>query len=162
MAIHQIHYTSRERAESLTARPDIAVISITDPGTPEARLDPAFTDVLRLAFYDAVPADEYLPAPIPGMFDHLMARRISNFVREIHATPRNTSVIVHCEYGVSRSAAVALFVEAFSGAKLTAREFASEANQWVIDRLQHQHPELQIDIPDRESVHDRRTQQRAA
>jgi predicted protein tyrosine phosphatase len=162
MAIRQIHFTSRERAESLVARPHMAVISITDPGTPEAHLDPAFTDVLRLSFYDAVPADEYLPAPIPGMFDHLMARRISNFVREMHAAPRDISVIVHCEYGVSRSAAVALFVEAFSGAPLTAREFACQANQWVIDRLLRQHPELQIDIPDLESAHERRTQQRAA
>lgn len=162
MTIRQIHYTSRERAESIAALPHMAVISITDPGTPEAQLDPAFADVLRLSFYDAVPADEFLPAPIPGMFDHLMARRIGNFVREMHAAPRDISVIVHCEYGVSRSAAVALFVEAFSGAKLTAREFTCEANQWVIDRLLHQHPELQIDIPRRESVHERRTQQRAA
>ena len=104
MTIRQVSFTSRLRAESLAASPHIAVISITDPGTPEASLDAGFTDVLRLSFFDAVPADEYLPAPLPGMFDHVMARQIGDFVRELHAAPADVSLLVHCEYGVSRSA----------------------------------------------------------
>lgn len=161
MTISKVQFTSRELAESLVGSPYMAVISITDPGTPEARLDPMFRHVLRLSFFDAVPADEFLPAPIPGMFDHIMARQISDFVAELQAAPFAMSVMVHCEYGVSRSAAVALFVEAYSKAPLMAREFTYEANLWVIDRLQLLHPTLDISIPPREASRDRRAARRA-
>ena len=161
MTINKVQFTSRELAESLVGNPYMAVISITDPGTPEARLDPMFRHVLRLSFFDALPADEFLPAPMPGLFDREMARQISDFVAELEAAPFEMSVMVHCEYGVSRSAAVALFVEAFSGAPLLAREFTYEANHWVLDRLQQIHPELNIEVPAREGVHDRRAAERA-
>lgn len=162
MTINQVHFASRELAESLAGNPYMAVISITDPGTPDAKLDPLFQHVLRISFYDAVPADEFLPAPMPGLFDHLMARRISDFVKELHSAPFEISVMVHCEYGVSRSAAVALFVEAYSGAPLAAREFTYEANQWVIHRMSLLHPELNIDIPPEKAVPDRRARARAS
>ena len=147
MTIKHIFFASRERAESRVGGPDQAVISITDPGVPEARLDKAFAHVLRLSFYDAEPADEYLPAPLPGLFDYLMARQIDHFVRELHEAPSDISVMVHCEYGVSRSAAVALFVEAYSSAPLEAREFTHDANRWVVASLLRQNPVLGIDIP---------------
>ena len=146
MTISQVQYTSRKLAEQLRGSPYMAVISITDPTTPEARLDPLFRHVLRLAFFDAVPADEYQPS-IPGLFDHRMAAQISAFIAELHAAPFEITLMVHCEYGVSRSAAVALFAEALTGAPLEAREFTYEANQWVIDRLQQRHPGLAVDIP---------------
>ena len=38
MTIRNIAFTSRESAESLSGRPDMAVISITDPGTEQAKL----------------------------------------------------------------------------------------------------------------------------
>lgn len=160
MTINQVHFASRELAESLAGNPYMAVISITDPGTPDAKLDPLFQHVLRISFYDAVPADEFLPAPMPGLFDHLMARRISDFVKELHNAPFEISVMVHCEYGVSRSAAVALFVEAYSGAPLAAREFTYEANQWVIHRMSLLHPQLNIDVPPEKAVPDRRARAR--
>ncbi|MEN3373232.1 hypothetical protein [Dechloromonas sp. ZS-1] len=160
MSISEVHFTSRQLAESLAGSPYMAVISITDPGTPEARLDPLFKHVLRLSFYDALPADEFMPAP-PGLFDHEMARQISQFVTDLMAAPFALSVMVHCEYGISRSAAVALFVEALSGAPLTAREFTYEANLWVLERLQQLHPDLDIDVPPREFAHDRRHMVRA-
>lgn len=157
MTIKQVLFASRELAESLAGNPYMAIISITDPGTPDAKLDPLFQHVLRISFYDAVPADEYLPSPFPGMFDYPMAHRISDFVHELHQAPFEISMMVHCEYGVSRSAAVALFVEAYSGAPLTAREFTYEANQWVIDQLSKLHPELLIEAPPMTKAHDRRT-----
>ncbi|MEN9481433.1 MAG: hypothetical protein RLZZ298_2828 [Pseudomonadota bacterium] len=159
MTIKHVLYASRELAESLAGNPYMAVISITDPGTPEANLDPLFRHVLRLSFFDAIPADEFLPAPMVGMFDHLMAIQISQFVKELHNAPFDISVMVHCEYGVSRSAAVALFVEAFTSAPLAAREFTYEANQWVIDRMLQQNPSLSIDIPPKNAAHDRRREQ---
>lgn len=161
MTIKQVFFASRELAESLAGNPYMAVISITDPATPDARLDPLFRHVLRVSFYDAEPADEYLPAPIPGMFDRLLARQISDFVQELHTAPFEISVMVHCEYGISRSAAVALFVEAYSGAPLQAREFAGEANPWVLDRLSQPYPDLLIDIPPKRAARERRALLRA-
>ncbi len=146
MTISQVQYTSRKLAEQLRGSPYMAVISITDPTTPEAKLDPLFRHVLRLAFFDAVPADEYMP-PCPGLFDRQMAAQISAFIEELHSAPFEISLMVHCEYGVSRSAAVALFAEALTGAPLDAREFTYEANQWVIDQLQQRHPGLEVDVP---------------
>ena len=146
MTISKIQYTSRKLAEQLRGSPYMAVISITDPTTPEARLDPLFRHVLRLSFYDAVPADEFMPA-CPGLFDHHMAAQISTFIGELHAAPFDISLMVHCEYGVSRSAAVALFAEALTGAPLEAREFTYEANQWVLDQLLLRHPGLDLEMP---------------
>ena len=146
MTISQVQYTSRKLAEQLRGSPYMAVISITDPTTPEAKLDPLFRHVLRLAFFDAVPADEYMPT-IPGLFNRDMAAQISAFIEELHAAPFEITLMVHCEYGVSRSAAVALFAEALTGAPLDAREFTYEANQWVIDQLQARHPGLEVDVP---------------
>lgn len=155
MTINQVRFTSRKLAESLAGNPYMAVISITDPTTPEARLDPLFRHVLRLSFFDAVPADEYQPS-LPGLFDRNMARRIVEFVEELHAAPFEMTVMVHCEYGVSRSAAVALFVEAFSGAPLAAREFTYEANPWVLDTLLALYPALSVDVPTPDGMHERR------
>lgn len=156
MTINHVFYTSRKLAESLAGNPYMAVISITDPTTPEARLDPLFRHVLRLAFFDAVPADEFQP-PLPGLFDRATARRIDAFVQELQVAPFEMSVMVHCEYGVSRSAAVALFTAAVSGAPLEAREFTYEANPWVIDQLHALHPELNLEIPLPDTVRERRT-----
>lgn len=146
MTVSRIQYTSRKLAEQLRGSPYMAVISITDPTTPEAKLDPLFRHVLRLSFFDAIPADEYMPA-LPGLFDHHTAAHICTFIEELHAAPFEISLMVHCEYGVSRSAAVALFAEALTGAPLEAREFTYEANQWVIDLLEAHHKGLSVAVP---------------
>ena len=159
MTVSKVQYTSRKLAEQLRGSPYMAVISITDPTTPEAKLDPLFRHVLRLSFFDAVPADEYMPA-LPGLFDHHLAGQISAFIGELHAAPFEISLMVHCEYGVSRSAAVALFAEALTGAPLDAREFTYEANQWVLDLLEAHHAGLSIDVPQPLLSRERRHAQR--
>jgi predicted protein tyrosine phosphatase len=160
MTISQVEYTSRKQAEQLRGTPFAAVISITDPTTPEAQLDPLFRHVQRLAFFDAVPADDYLPAPMPGLFDYHMAQQISAFVEELHSAPVDMSLIVHCEFGVSRSAAVALFASALTGAPLKAREYTYDANQWVLDQLVQRHPGLEVDVPSPLISHERRSSAR--
>ena len=158
-AIKRVYFASRQLAESLDGRSDIAIISITDPGSPDARLSDNFHSILRLQFFDAVPADEYLPAP-HGLFNRQMAREVSDFIQSLGAGEQPVGVLVHCEYGISRSAAVALFVEAWSGAPLEAREFACEANEWVIARLLDLHPDLEIETPPKPPIHDRRAKPR--
>ena len=160
MTINQVQFASRELAESLVGNPYMAVISITDPGAPEAKLDPMFRHILRLSFFDALPGDDYLPAPMPGLFDHHMAASINRFVEDLHHAPFVISMMVHCECGVSRSAAVALFVEAYTQAAFIAREFTYEANQWVVEQLALLHPGMEIEIPPKQKSRDRRTQMR--
>jgi predicted protein tyrosine phosphatase len=159
MTISRIRYTSRKQAEQLRGSPFEAVVSITDPTTPEAVLDPLFRRVLRLSFFDAMPADPFIPPP-SGMFDHAMAGQISTFIGELHAAPYETALLVHCEWGISRSAAVALFAEAMTGAPLEAREFTCDANQWVLEQLLQRHPGLEAmpppPLPDQERRHTRR------
>lgn len=156
MAIRQVSFTSRQHAETIQGAPTAAVISITDPGTPPAKLKGHFKDILRLAFYDAVPAEEFLPAPMPGLFDHRMARKVTQFVEQMNKAAEDVSIIVHCEFGVSRSAAVALFTSAYAGAPLKAREYAYDANQWVVDRLLLENPGIQVDIPEMDPAIERR------
>ena len=160
MTINQVLFASRELAESLVGNPYMAVISITDPGAAEAKLDQMFRHVLSLSFFDALPGEDYLPAPMPGLFDHHMAAVISSFVEDMHKAPFEISLMVHCECGVSRSAAVALFVEAYTKAAFMAREFTYEANQWVVEQLALLHPGMSIEIPSKTASHNRRSQDR--
>ena len=162
MTINQIYFSSRELAESWSGDATMAVISITDPGTPPAALSPSFRHVLRCSFFDAIPADEFLPAPLPGLFDLSMAREIADFVQKMQVDRDNHALLVHCEYGVSRSAAVALFAEAWTGAPLMSRAFTCDANLWVLDRFLTLYPELHIEIPSRHAIHERRAKRRAA
>ncbi len=155
MTIHRIKFTSRQLAESMLGDPNTAVISIGSPGVPEAQLAPTFISVLRLSFFDAVPADPYMPSR-PGLFDGHMARQVIDYIGKLHATEMDFTLLVHCELGVSRSAAVALFAEAYSGAPLDAREFTFDANPWVIEQLEAQSPPVVVAIPPKEAAHDRR------
>lgn len=161
MTIREISFISRERAEALPGSSGSAIISITDPGTAAAALAPTFRKVLRQSFFDAIPADDYIPMPFPGLFDQTMAQAICNFVDELHKDADPLHCIVHCEYGISRSAAVALFIEAYTGAPLNAREFANNANEWVASLLAEQRPPLLIEIPQLRANKERRTTRRS-
>ncbi len=139
MTIRRIRFTSREAAERHPHAADSAVISITDPGSPPAKLDAAFAHVLRVSFWDAVPADPFQP-PLPGQFTHEHAQRVAAFVLARHREARSYDLLVHCEQGVSRSAAVALFAEAATGAELIARPYTHQANPYVVEMLQRFSP----------------------
>jgi predicted protein tyrosine phosphatase len=147
MTINEVFFVSRQAAEALVFFPDTAVISITDPGKRLAALPVWFRQVLRLSFYDAVPGDEFIPIPIPGCFDGSMAKDIHTYVRTLHDATHTCRLIVHCEEGVSRSAAVALFAAELTGAQLPDREKAFRANPWVADLLAAQVRGMEIDIP---------------
>lgn len=156
MTIREISFISRERAESLPGGPDTAIISITDPGTPPAKLASSFRKVLRLSFLDAIPADDYIPMPFPGLFESGMAQEICEFIDALQADPETLHCVVHCEFGISRSAAVALFIEAYTLAPLNAKEFACNANEWVASTLARERPPLTIEIPQTRSEQERR------
>lgn len=82
--------------------PKACLISIRDPGEAPAEHSPSFHSVLYIAFWDvehAVVADRQ-PATVTDL------RTMFDFIME-HA---NLSIVVNCEAGVSRSAAVREFL----------------------------------------------------
>ncbi len=98
----------RELVEAgITVRSSYVLISIRDPDKRKVRIPKQVgrRDVLRLAFHDAEPADNFaLPENITLMTeDH--ARLVWSFVTKWEKEVG--TVVVHCEQGMSRSPAVA-------------------------------------------------------
>lgn len=109
--IERVMFVSRIAAENTPGWADWAVISINDPfaALGEARLMPGWHAIYTCAFHDVDPAnpsaeiDEFLIC----MNDE-QAQGIINFMREV--APHVQGVLVHCNSGVSRSAAVAKWI----------------------------------------------------
>lgn len=83
------------------------VISIRDPGKPEAHIRQTcgLRGVLRLAFHDSEPSEtEALPKDKVLMTED-QARQVWEFVRQWKE--QVGAIVVHCEQGISRSPAVA-------------------------------------------------------
>lgn len=111
--ITKVEFCGREQAEDTPGRPDTAVISITDPGGT-AKLQDGWGAVLRVAFMD-YDLDSMVSPWLRGQAEKsglaptaLHAVQIVNFVWH-PPRPSITKLLVHCEAGVSRSAAVALW-----------------------------------------------------
>ena len=85
---------------------DTAIISITDPGTKSNKFypQPWLLAVLELQFVD-------VEEPRAGHISHQQAKEIADFIREFYI--KVNRIIVHCEYGQSRSAGVAAAISKF-------------------------------------------------
>lgn len=114
--IQRVIFVNRHTAENTPGWPDWAVISINDPyaALGEARLMPGWHAIHQCAFHDVDPDN-----PIGEMDEFLecitdaQAKAIVAFVREV--APDIEGILVHCNSGVSRSAAVAKWIaEAYS------------------------------------------------
>lgn len=103
MIINVVH-TARIVAEAVEPMNHVAVISITTPNHERARLKPGFRWVLRLDFHD-------VDVALPGvkMFTIEEAKGVVAFLSNVEDEGA-TSLLVHCDAGLSRSAAVAAFV----------------------------------------------------
>ena len=101
--MQQVVFTSRGVAESEPARPNWAVISISDVSHGPANLREGWHSVLRLQFYDREEA-------VLGLrtFDDDMADTVLWFLRSIE--DEVDGVLVHCLAGVSRSAGIAKYI----------------------------------------------------
>lgn len=129
--IKYISYWPQFKAESHYFKDNECVISITDPLDVDVVLKHAQV-CLRLRFLDV---DDL---GIPGLNKSLCYNRNHSIVLKqfIDSLPESIdTVIVHCRMGVSRSAAVALALEAYTGAELKQRELAGYANKLIIKEL---------------------------
>ena len=132
----RVQFFSRQVIEGMPhGDPRTALISITDPGDP-ARLPEGWAAVLRLEFDDITP-----PFPVLicdgnqhrdlAPFDASMATQVLEFVGAV--LPDVNRIIVHCNAGISRSAAVARFLADDYGYRL--HDKAEWANRHVLSVL---------------------------
>lgn len=132
--IRTVNFISRRKAESLPARNDRALISITEPDSTPAQLACDENRILRLVFHDVVPGGE--GAERWTLFDASHAGQVIHFVRRLHADPEDVDLVIHCHAGISRSAALALFVAADTGCAFPNKPFAGLANRHVLSTLE--------------------------
>lgn len=111
MAPQKVIFMSRAMASQYRFRPEDVCISITDTHNQPPEFFHKPKEVLHVAFHDHVTAAE------EHHFKHRWAtvedgRAIVDFVLKHKDSPR---VIVHCNYGQSRSKAAALAIAEFTG-----------------------------------------------
>lgn len=105
-----VAFYPRAVAQRLVPDDQGVIISIHDAGQTPADLHPNWNDVLRLSFHDIDVAKDGF-----DLFDASMAQAVMDFATKHADKP---SITVHCNMGVSRSAAVALFLSEWQGRDL--------------------------------------------
>jgi predicted protein tyrosine phosphatase len=131
----QVFAVGRAEAEQLPALATVAVISITAPGKPDAKLA-KFSHVLRLSFADVDfnrnDLSERARKKLSDAFRIDQARAVHQFVDELPA--EIASVVVHCEGGFSRSSAIALGLSVRYG-HLARVPHANAANRSILEMI---------------------------
>lgn len=133
--IRSVDFMSRHKAESLPARTDLAVISITEPEVDPAVLSCDEHRILRLVFHDVDPGKE--TDNCWTLFSPSQADQVVHFVRRLHADRQAFDLVIHCKAGISRSAALALFVAAETGCDFPRKPFAGLANKHMLTTLEN-------------------------
>ena len=129
--IQSLHYCSWDEAQSYVPTGPTVAISILSPKRAPAQLHSDIEDVLRLYFHDGVP---YGTAPRKvDLFSTEQAQAVIDFLRRHNAAPNPTHLLIHCEAGISRSAAVAVFAASECRVPLSG-QFAF-LNPWVFSTL---------------------------
>ena len=123
-----VDFISRVSAECLAAASDLALISIKDPLDMPPRLA-NFARMLHLEFRDVRTSDEV------WAFEKSHANMIIEFVAALHEEANAYKCIVHCKAGISRSAAVAVYIAEATQCRFDRREQAGGANPLVLKLL---------------------------
>ena len=127
--ILSVDFIAQLEAEVLPGAPlqsDVAMISIATPGERPPRL-PHFLEHLCLEFHDVENDQEPWIA-----FSDEHATAVLEFIARIHTQEKEWRCIIHCKAGISRSAAVALYVAKATGCNMPRRQEAGEANLLVL------------------------------
>jgi predicted protein tyrosine phosphatase len=131
MPIQSLQFLSLDEAEAFVPQQSTVAISILSPGRAAANLHSNIVEVLRLAFHDGVPRENNPPGTT--VFSSEDARSVIDFLRRQQADPTARHLLIHCEAGISRSAAVAVFAASECRVPL-AGQFAF-LNPWVLSTL---------------------------
>lgn len=147
--IRQVFALSRREAERLPLLPSIAIISITEPGFPEANLA-GFSYVLRLSFVDVDFLNPNLSQRTSRRIAHAFTERQNDAIRSfVEALPNEiASVVVHCEGGRSRSrsCAVAVALHELYCYHVEARQLV-DANPFVVSVMTKKKRDGTIEVP---------------
>lgn len=131
----QVIFISQKQAERMKAPLSACLISITDPGRPEANLQDGWLGILRLAFHDV--DQTTFPGANPNLepLSTEQAQSIARFIMDHQLDSRR--LIVHCRHGISRSSAVAKAACGFLGVPFPAsyKEFNVDVYERVLSAL---------------------------
>lgn len=133
--LDQVDFVSTNRLESMQGDPSWAVISITDPGTSVARVHPDFGPVLRLSF-DDLDHGNIVNGCAGRQFGLHEFRQVMAWLDTLKANPCIRGVLVQCEAGRSRSAAMAVFISGVYGAKFANRRRVDGFNELVLSMFE--------------------------
>jgi len=106
-------FISQRQAEHMRPPRNAALISITDPKRAQAEIPDGWHAILRVAF------DDKDPVTFPNDHEDLQeinGRQVAEIAEFVAAHARTCKrIVVHCRYGVSRSAAVAKAIAEATG-----------------------------------------------
>lgn len=149
--IQIVDFISRATFESRMSKPNEAVISIGDHDQPAPLVLSNYSHGLRQQFLDIEPEDAWRHGLRCELaFQLAQATELAGFIRMLHGLPQKIDCIVHCEAGVSRSAAIALAIEAYANCDRVDRD-ACYANPHVV-RLLSRELGVAIEIPPQPEV----------
>lgn len=127
-------HIDRHTAERTAGKEHDLCISISDSSGIGAKLSSGFFAVLRLKFddcYEEIDTGSRLLKPITSE----QATEILEFVDKHHQMQKHFKLIVHCNAGVSRSAAVARWTSLYLDLPLPHRDDYPFCNHKVITEL---------------------------
>ena len=133
--LDQVDFVSTVRLESMQGDPSWAVISITDPGTSVARVHPDFGPVLRLSF-DDLDHRNIVNGSAGRIFSRGDCRQVLLWLDLMQSDHAIRGVLVQCEAGRSRSAAMAVYISGMHGARFANRRRVDGFNELVLSTFE--------------------------
>lgn len=114
-----VKFRSRKAAETAQPDPAVAVVSITNPDG-RADLKEGWRAVLRVEFHDIDPEkieNAFLRADLLRVYIPMQEQQAAEIIRFVDQQVQAgcSGFLVHCEAGVSRSAAVAKWIVDYYG-----------------------------------------------
>lgn len=141
--LSSVDFISLETFKGTAIASDMAVISIGDPASTPPNLEHG-VPALRVEFLDLTP-DELAQYDMPEdcLISENEVTQILAFIEGLVRANERYRLVVHCHKGYSRSAAVALVVQAMAGCEFPRKLDAYDANTYVLQLASQQ---LQKDI----------------
>lgn len=135
--INSVRFWPRLYTEQMDFTNDFIIISITDPKQNLAKLKLNEENILRVQFLD-ITEDLLEPRWANSLFTSQQAEEIAYFISQKHNEKKNYQLIVHCEAGVSRSAAIALTAHTITQCDFPNKEKAVIPNPFVLSLMENQ------------------------
>jgi predicted protein tyrosine phosphatase len=132
--LNNIDLLAASQFEAMHGISGLVVVSITDPGSSVARVPVGFGPILRLKF-DDLDESNMATGSTGKVFSATDARAVVSFLDEMHQSQNVKGLLVHCEMGRSRSAAIAWYALVYGG-RLTRKRRIDGINLLVLSQLE--------------------------